>query len=291
MRILIVANHYAVASGRYASDAFRRLGHEVYSTGQAMGRDIWGMRLPEGSEWIPDCFPGLKFLPPNLDLIVVMDSDPAILDAAKELVNVAPIVVWGVDNHCRDYRRPYIQHYFLAHRNVSVMDWRNDMTHLPCAYDPVLHTPSPIPYRERQYDVALLGVLYPSRWAAVQELRAAGLSVIAGAGLIGEAYRDVYHNARISLCLSACGDVAQRVFETAAMSCLVVSDPCPDYDILKPEGICILDRERSLVEQIKDSLAGDEMAQTRIEWAQEWVKNETWDARAQQIVQWWESQQ
>jgi hypothetical protein len=222
------------------------------------------------------------------DLVIIMDSDPRILDSADQYKEIAPVIVYGVDNHVRDYRRPHFDHYFLAHRDVSVMEWRDDMTWLPCAYDPTLFTPSPIPYAEREYDVCMIGVMYPQRWQLVSELRAAGLKVLAGTGLLFEDYRDAYHNARISLCISAAGDVAQRVFETAAMGCLVVSDPCADFERLGAAGVV---KSYDFVQAVQGFLARPDMAQTNIALSMAWVKNETWDARAQVIIDWLQKRQ
>src|SRR3990167_11339855 len=187
MNLLIVANHFCVCSARYATAAFERLGHTVKHVGPAMGRNIWELTLPEAYVWEPNKdfvvighstqssdyaismqHDGIATYAP--DLIIVMDSDPEILNAQKSAPDTVPMIVWGVDNHVRDYRRPYFEHYFLAHRNGSVMAWQPndprigpdnpdwqprwmDMTHLPCCFDPTLHTPSPIPFEQREYDV------------------------------------------------------------------------------------------------------------------------------------------
>lgn len=310
MNILVICNHYAVASGRYIADAFRRLGHEVKHIGQPMGREIWGLTLPPGSEWTPDneTFLITQWRP---DLIIVTDTDRTCLNqgvSASELSG-APLVCWTVDNHVRDVRTNGINHYFLAHRNVSVMDWiydvqlksgagglygvvkGTDMTHLPCAYDPTQHTPSPIPYAERAYDVAILGYMYPQRLAAVKALQAAGLKVIWGCGLVGEAYRDAHHNSRIALSLSFNGDVGCRVFETAAMGCVVMSDACADFDILKPDGIWIIESGKPLAEQVQAILDQPAVAELSIAKSMAWVQSgNRWDDRAQVIVDWYQEQ-
>lgn len=310
MNILIVANHYAVCSARYATDAFTRLGHTVRHVGPAMGRNIWGLTLPEQYVWEPDDIVATErdF---DADLYVVMDSDPRLLDSLKPEPPeyTKPVVIWGVDNHVRSYRRDWFDHYFLAHRHTSVMEWEKQiassgptseyadvvwsynsdgMTHVPCCYDPTLHTPSPIPYAEREYDVACLGVMYPVRANAVKVLQAAGLKVIWGSGLVFESYRDAYHNARISLCLSARVDVAQRVFETAAMGNVVMSDNCRDYQILKPNGFYVLEPGEEYVDAVRSVLSDPDAAQEQIKESVAWVKPHTWDARAQQIVEWYE---
>lgn len=318
MNILIVASHYAVCSARYAADAFTRRGHTVRHIGPEMGRTIWGLTLPERYVWTPDDIGIPSALKADwANLVIVMDSDPAVLDWVKEWHHSA-IIVWGVDNHVRDYRRAWFEHYFLAHRNVSVMEWLSptasltqyfqvhpekrpalfptevqeytDMTHLPCAYDPTLHTPSPIPFEDREYDVCMIGVMYPHRWAIVQALRAAGFKVLAGTGLVYDSYVRAYQNSRISLCLSSNGDVAQRVFETAAMGCVVMSDDCPDFQLLKPKGFWLLDdtEPETVVQAVKDVLHEPEHAQVMIERAQAWVQPHTWDNRAAEIEAWYE---
>lgn len=286
VNVLIIANHFAVASGRYAQRAFERLGHDVRTVGPAHGRNIWGLQVKPEHVWEP--------MPPEAgwtpDMVVVMDSDPAILNTVQGFS--CPVYVWGVDNHVRDYRRAWFDnwvwfdHYFLAHRNVSVMDWRDDMTHLPCGYDPVLHTPSEIPYNEREFDVCMIGVMYPQRWELVQALKAAGLKVLAGTGLVYEDYVAAYHNSRIALNLSAAGDVAQRVFETAAMGNVVMSDACADYTLLKPDSFWLIDDTRKIVDETRAILSEPDEAQRMIERSQAWVQAHTWDARAQAVVDW-----
>ncbi len=294
MNILVICNHYAVASGRYITDAFKRLGHDVRHTGAPMGRDIWGLTRPAACEWMPDTVEdGWK-----PDLVVVADSDPAMLHAPEshgyrdrdsKVGDNPPIVVWGVDSHVRDYRTIGVTHYFLAHKRVCVTPWGDEhYTHLPCCYDPIQHTPSPIPYADREYDVALLGMIhgYPHRMAAIKELQAAGLKVTWGCGLVGEAYAAQHHNSRIALSLSFNGDVGQRVFEAAAMGCCVLSDNCADFDVLKPDGVIVLGADKSLVRQVLAVLDQPLVAQTAIEKAQAWVKPHTWDNRAKALLTW-----
>ena len=304
MKILIHAIHYPVASARYAADAFKRLGHEVRHVGQETGRQIWGMDVDQKYVW----HQGLPEDDWTPDLAILMDTA---YQWHYPNENV-PTIVWSVDNHVRDLRQPGISHYFLAHRGVSVMEWitsgrqigdisglvqfreaigRPDMTWLPCAYDPTLFTPSPIPYAEREFDVAMIGVMYPARQRLVNELRTAGLKVLAGTGLIYDEYVTAYHNARISLCVSATGDVAQRVFETAAMGCAVVSDDCADFKRLEARGIWQFEDDRDAVALVMKVLDNPTFAQSYIEASLEWVKNETWDNRAQVIIDWLQKRQ
>ncbi|NBW19142.1 MAG: glycosyltransferase family 1 protein [Caulobacteraceae bacterium] len=296
MRVLILAHHYPVASGRYAAAAFAALGHEVITWGPAHGRDVWGLRLPAGSEWTPTLGSdpaALATAAPNL--VVVMDSAPDVLDAAQVFNSApVPVCVWGVDNHVRDYRRGWFDQYFLAHRGPSLMPWAVDMTHLPCAHDPAAFHASEIPFAERSYDVAMIGVMYEQRWAAVNALKSAGLKVIAGAGLMPDASGNVYRDARVSLCLSAAGDVAQRVFETAACGCVLVSDYCADLDALKPDGATLRDcgivlvpahEPAAIVDTVRDVLADADSALLASS-AATWAAPHTWQARASIILDW-----
>jgi hypothetical protein len=279
VNILILANHFPIASGRYVRDALRRLGHTVYTDGPAMGTNVWGLTLPPWTEWTPE--------PPewsekfDIELVIVMDSDPAILTLAVSRYDNAPMVVWGVDNHVRDYRRKWIKHYYLGHLHPSIMPWLPDMTHVPCGYDPVLFTPSPIPFAERRYDVAILGVMYPDRLRAVDELRGHGLKVIAGCGLVGESYVQAHHDSRVALCLPATNDVAMRVMECAAMGNMVMTPWLPDFQKLRPRGLYIVRAGVPLADQVRDAMTQAE----HIPEAQAWAANYQWDKLALQVLE------
>jgi hypothetical protein len=278
VNILILANHWPIASGRYVRDALRRLGHTVYTDGPAMGTRVWGLTLPPWTEWTPEPLPK----PTWADLSIVMDSDPAILDQSRVLKDVSSrTVVWGVDDHVRDYRRPWFDHYYLAHLHPSIMPWLPDMTHVPCGYDPVLFTPSPIPFEERRYDVAILGVMYPDRLRAVDELRGSGLKVIAGCGLVGESYVQAHHDSRVALCLPATNDVAMRVMECAAMGNMVMTPWLPDFQKLRPRGLYLVRAGVPLADQVRDAMNHAE----HIPEAQAWAANYTWDKLALQVLE------
>jgi hypothetical protein len=122
-------------------------------------------------------------------------------------------------------------HLFLAHGHGYRMGEAN-VTWLPCAYDPVWHTPGPA-WNERAHGAALVAVLYGPRAELLYMLLGVpGLRMVYGTGALFEGYRDAYQQARISIVRSANRDVAMRVFETAAMGRLVVKDRNPDDDAL-----------------------------------------------------------
>jgi len=300
MKILIVANHWAICSARYMTDAFKRAGHDVKHVGPARGRNIWGLTLPPEYVWEPD---DIKSVEQDFetDLYIVMDSDPALLDSMKPVPPeyTKPVVVYGVDNHVRDYRRPWFDHYFLAHAHGPTQPVeRDDETWLPCAYDPIYFKPSPIPFDDRAFDVILLGYPYPDRVQAVNDLRAAGFKVLAGIGLVYEAYAKAHHQARIALCISEFGDLSQRWFESAALGCHVLGSVPHDLVDRKTgaqlglHGLSTYQPEagESIVERVRE-LLNEERGQCKTSTIhmQEAVQRHTWDARAREIIQWVEA--
>jgi len=285
MRILLACIHYPVASGRYMQDAFRRLGCDVRTVGYSTGNVVWGMAVDDRYIWRPDGDLTAYWPDWTPDLVVIADSAWAYHSPMYPQV---PHVVWGVDNHVRDYRQAGVTRYFLAHRAVSVMDMSaGDTEWLPCAYDPQWHTPSPIPYAERPYDVAMIGVMYQRRADLLTALAKAGLKVAGGTGLPYDQYRALYWNARVSLCVSSAGDVAQRVFETAAMGCAVLTDPLPDLAALDARGIETFENtEEAIVKARRLVDEGEEQVAESLVWA----APHTWDARARRIIDLWREQ-
>lgn len=296
-RILVAAIHYPIASGRYIARALRRMGYDVKTVGPYTGRDVWGMTLPEGSEWKPDI--GMDYVEGDEklasltahadsfsewlpDLLITADAH---FTYTGEILSI-PHVVYGVDNHVRDYRHGDFDHLFLAHSNGYRIGEEN-ITWLPCAYDPEWHTVT-TPWNQRKYHAAMVGVMYQDRFLIVQGL-SQHLRVIAGAGAIMEAYRDLYNQSLISICKSIKGDMAQRVFETAAMGCLILSDRVPDMEKLgMVDGVHYVgydtpaDAVSKALEIVNDW--EPERVKAMIDASLEWVKPHTWDARCQVIL-------
>ena len=319
MRLLLVYYHFEVCGGRYYLDAFKSLGHDVRHIGQQMSvKDAWGLQtpVPEKYAHVPD---GLST--PNgfvdywddwtPDLILVCDSMVAGMPYHHPKYKGVPLAVIAIDNHVRDYDGDWA-HQFLAHYHgpaYPVDPARKDHSWLPCASDPMF-TPSPIPWSEREYDVACVGVMYPRRVEVINALRAAGLKVFAATGLLYEEYRDAYHNARISLCVSAAGDVAQRIFETGRMGCAILTDPLLDFaDEYTNQSLHIYGRATYANPSEAALLARDLLGQPQAAFevgmlrphdtsmtqgeqaAQQMVvycAPHTWEARAQVIVDWFE---
>ncbi len=237
LKILLVYYHFEVSGGRYYLDAFKRLGHDVRHIGDKHSvKDAWGIQAPILAKY--DHSPDIggwttgfstKWDDWTPDLVIACDSMIAGHNYHHPYYIDVPHAVIAIDNHVRNYDGDWA-HQFLAHYHgpaYPVDPARKDHTWLPCASDPMF-TPSPIAWKDRAYDVACVGVMYPRRVEIIQAMRDAGLKVFAETGLLYDEYKAAYHNARISLCVSAAGDVAQRIFETGRMGCAVLTDPLQD---------------------------------------------------------------
>jgi hypothetical protein len=203
----------------------------------------------------------------------------------------APWVVYGVDNHVRDYRQfdGVVDHFFLAHGHGFRIG-EPAVTWLPCGYDPLLFTPGPA-WAEREYDAALIGVLYGARAELLYALREQlpSLRIAYGTGAIYDQYAQVYQRTRISLVRSAAHDVAQRVWETAAMGCLVLMDDCPDCAALGLQDgkNCLIYHDvTEAIDKTRWALAHQTEAEQIAMAGQEWARPGTWDNRLSIIIDW-----
>lgn len=288
-KMLILCNHHATASGRYIADAFKRLGHDVRTMGEPRGNQIWGMSIPDKYIWTPTySVPGTPprhFWEP--DLVLQTDTE---VDYADSIFPNVRHAIYTVDNHVRYVKKLATwDKQFLAHHDGPAQSVCTDCGDiwLPCAYDDAAFTPSPIPMHERAYDVAMIGVPYERRVKIITRMAEAGLKVYANTGLLYDEYRYAYHNARISLCVSACGDVAQRVFETAAMGCTILTDACADFDRLGFVGGVhglIYGNDTEAVQGAKNLLAMPVYLDAIANAGQAWARPHTWMARAQTIL-------
>lgn len=301
--------HYPVSSGRYYTDAFKRLGHDVKHIGDSTGNQIWGMTVD--NKYIHNSDGGIDAYWDNWkpDLIILHDTA---LTGYKHPKYDAPMVVVTQDNHVRDVEQDGVAAYFLAHYHSAVYPVdpnRKDHVWLPCATDTKLFTPSPIAWSDRDFDVCLIGVMYPKRVEVITALKDAGFKVFAATGLLYDEYRAAYHNSRISLCVSAAGDVAQRIFETGGMGCAILTDPLLDFnDEMTNKALHLYGRATYTNPQeavnIAHELLGHQPQAFQInavmpietgalgeQAAREMQKNckpHTWEARAQVIVNWFE---
>ena len=163
-----------------------------------------------------------------------------------------------------------------------------DEIYLPYAYDPTVHYPIKTLYpHEKEYDVCLVGLLYPQRAALINKLRSDGLSVFYDIGLIFDDYNEVYNKSRIALSWSTLDDLPARVWEGMAMGLPVVTNRVPDlkhffvededyigFDDLEEARWQVLRLTRN---SLLESLIGDHGKET--------VEPHTYDARIQTILE------
>lgn len=311
MKILVLAVHFEVTGARYITDALKRLGHDVRHTGAvARLKDAWGVDVPDKYVWQPEIFPemtvgGVPLIGWQPDLIIIADTltpDYAIPERWRSV----PAVIWSQDNHVRNSRvlqdsgktgEQLIKHYFLAHFHGQAQPvTQPDETWLPCAADTHVFTPSAIPWEQREYDICCIGVMYPRRAALVERLRAEGFKVFAATGLVYEEYAQAYQNSRISLCVSANGDVAQRIFETAAMGCTVLTDVLADLTdpmtnrLLGLNGFAVYQDDDNCIQMARDLLTSERALAAYGALALQKIVRErhTWEDRAQVVIDWYE---
>lgn len=289
MRILIVCIHYPVASGRYIARALQRLGHEVRTLGPTTGVEVWGMKVKEEHAWQPD----FGEITPELDawnpeLVITADSAYSL---AGDLGR--PHVVWGVDNHARDYRfeGAKIDAYFLAHSWGARMKEPN-VYWLPCAYDPEAHVDVGL---EREVDVMMVGVAYESRVDILQRMNRAGLNAVGITGALWGDYNTLYNQAKIALVKSAGGDLAQRFFENMAQGCCVLTDhvvdagnlgflPGVDYWPYSDAGDAAHQAKWLLKSGRWKDIAANGQRKVKAELPNSDIGMHTWDARALQML-------
>ena len=303
MNIRVVCIDYPVSSARYITDALDRLGHRVSVEGVALTgaarRMMWGMPIPVQHIWkhpMQTAFAG------KADLVILADSDPQILNLAEYYADKGEkVVVWGVDNHVRDYRSEGISHYFLAHIDSDATEWNGaDCTWLPCAYDPVHFSVTEQPQTDwlgRSTAVASIAVQYPHRQSANGAIKAHlkdnDLAGLFGTGLIYDDYAAAYRSSKVSFVMSANNDLAQRVFETAALGCMVVCDDVAALEAMSCPAItyeqaytvphlAAMSEYKGLLDAIDLGLNATEDQRRAL---LEWVKPHTWDNRAKQVLE------
>ena len=273
MKILITCIHYPIASGRYMARAFRRLGHDVRTEGQSTGTKIWGMDADERHIWQPDREKG--FIP---DLVIHADSA-----YVGHRLNGVPLILWGMDNHVRDYAGGDYDVMFFAH------SWGARMTEpnahwLPPGYDPQAHIDLG---GERDIDVLMIGYPYRERVEILAAMDASGLKNTVGMlGPLFDEYNALYNRAKIALVKSVCGDLTTRFFENLAQGCCVLADTAPDIDRLGFIAGTDFWPYASAQEAVEaaQALLEDDHWRALAAAGKEKVAPHTWDARALELL-------
>lgn len=284
MRILIACLHHRQSTGRSLYEALGEMGHDVRHVGGYLrdadreGKWAWhalGDWDHAWSDWTPD---------------VVVYADTVWKDWRHPRYHAVPHAhVCSCNNVVNMANGPWERHFLASnHSDVWPIE-RADEEWMPCGYSPRWHTPSPIPYSERMFDVAMIGRLDKERCAVLSAMENAGLSVFHTNGLWYSDYTAAYHNARMSLCTNTQRSAMKRYFESAAMGVLVIGDKCQDISDLGGAAHMVQVDSNVIDELVASAryyVTRFDDAEEKISGALEWVKVHRWQDRAQQIVDW-----
>lgn len=287
MNILIVCQHWPLCTGRYLTNAFRKLGHDVKHIGSTKGGET-GMSEkrypqyawnPQGdwdmywADWTPDVVLYVETLFPYWRHKHYSDVPHMQYNTAGPMDDVMPD----------------IQHTFTAVSWGGIWDKTDAVTWLPCAVNPAFK-PSPIPWHERTWDVALVGRLDSDRMPLLERLNDAGFKVYWDCGPIYDDYVNIYHDARMGLVQTVRRTVPCRVFEMPALGVLGLSPWYPEYEKLGVRGYVYFDDQRpiELPAIVERTLLRYEMDYDRWDKSEkdrQWSQQHTWNQRAQQIME------
>lgn len=294
MNILLAFIHYPVSSGTFLKRAFARLGHDTRSLGPCTGREVWGLEVPEQYVQVPDFltnwqtgrpFPDMGAVDAlgwQPDLIVTSDSQFTITGKGR-----APHVLFGMDNHVRNYRQLEAEgaawdSLYVAH-SWGARIGEPGVYHCPPGYDPDAHTDLGT---ERKLDVCLIGYPYAERMALSEAFIKAGMSGLFAIGVLWDRYNAAYNQAKIAIVKSINGDVPQRFLENMAQGCCVLADKLDDapklgfvagadYWPYKDTADAVQQARFILDTEIWPALAAS---------GKKKVQPHTWDARAEQVM-------
>ena len=254
MKIVLAYKAYPFAIASYFRRALeRRHDVELYTVGEFFGQEIpWagGMTipmkyenkvdipLPKGMQRIPwQIVEGRLPWKPDL----VLNIDAGFHFSTKPNV---PMALVATDPHVLGewYKevRPITTKFF----NMQTSYIESGDEFLPYAFDPTVHYPEHVSYREKylvesdlpntekEYDCSIVGLHYPQRDEWVARLRALGIKVNYRIGDIYDEYRLENNKAWIGLNWSSLQDVTARVFEIMAMKLVPVLNRLPGLDAL-----------------------------------------------------------
>lgn len=298
IRIVITYIAYPVAMARYIHEALIALPSvEVWSAGPFTGPWIpWGggMNLPPKYLLKPD-HPTSLTRPPMVSYPMLEKHKPWEPDLWLE-VNAgfqalgkpasAPLALVLTDPHvlgdhyagCRD-RADYVfgmQTPYLKEGDIL----------LPYGYSKKWHTPTAIPFEDRRYDAALIGLQYGNRNVLTKRLKEKGKEVYYKLGPAYDDARDIYHNTRIGLNWSSLEDTTARCYELLAFGLPAVMNRVPDLMRLFKDGEDFLgfnDIEEA-ISCVDRLLQNPEEAKRIGENARKAVEPHSWETRVQQVL-------
>ena len=306
IRVAITYIAYPVAMGRYFHEALiQRPDVEVWSAGPYTGRSIpWkgGMHLPEKYLLKPSHDLPLT-QPPMISYPVLEIKKPWVPDLWLEINGgltaigrpvSAPLAMVLSDPHVLgDFYGPQ-RHRADYIFNMQTPYMKPGDIWLPYGYSKLWHTPTRIPFANREYDAALIGLQYDQRTKLVNRLRqpnkhphrdGAGFNVFYDTGPSYDDARDIYHNTRVGLNWSSLEDTTARCFELMALGLPAVMNRVPDLmEMFKDrQDFLGFNSEDEAVAMVHELLAkpdwADEIAQAGIKA----VEPHSWGARIEQI--------
>jgi glycosyltransferase involved in cell wall biosynthesis len=295
LRIAYTCIWYPVAMGRYIHDALvRRPNTEVWSAGPYTGRWIpWkgGMFLPEAYAFKPSFpMPLANVAEVNYNLLQTkVPWEPDVwIEANAGLRAVGrpkqKYVVIGTDPHVLDYTpaRKSADLFFSMQRPYM----KPGDKWMPYGYDPIWHTPTSKPVRERKYDIALVGLDYANRREAIAIMESKGHATYLQNGPAYGDARDIYHDTKIGLNWSSLQDTTARVFELMAFGIAPLLNRVPDLMQMFQEG---RDFEGfSTMQELQDKaealLANPDHCQALGDQARQSVEPHSWDNRVADLL-------
>lgn len=299
LRVAITYIAYPVAMGRYFHEALLddpRI--EVWSTGPFTGQWIpWngGMNLP--SEYVlKPSHPTPLTNPPMISYPMLEREKPWEPDLWIE-VNAgltalgkptsAPLAMVLTDPHVltdfyRD-QRPRADFVF----NMQTPYMQAGDIWLPYGYSKRWHTPTQIPFIDRKYDAALMGLQYDTRSRLVASLRSKNLQVYYHLGPAYDDARKIYHDTRVGLNWSSLQDTTARCFELMALGLPAVMNRVPDLITMFRDGEDFLGFSTldEAVKAVKFLLANPEAAAKIAANGLKAVEKHSWDNRIQTILE------
>lgn len=298
IRIALTSIFYPVFMGRYLWEALLENPQiEVWSAGPFTGRWIpWnnGMDLPSEYVLKPNhptaitnppmvSYPMLERLKPwEPDLWIEVNAGLTALGKPTS----APLAMVLTDPHVlTDFYRDQKARADFVFTMQSPYKQPGEIL-LPYAYSRRWHTQTLIPFEQRKYDAALLGLQYGNRNALMGALAAKGLKL---AYQLGPAYDDakrIYHDTRIGLNWSSLQDTTARCFELMAFGLPAVMNRVPDLMTMFKDGQDFIgfDTLDQALGAVDDLLLHPDKARQIGENARKAVEFHTWDWRVECLL-------
>lgn len=299
LRIAITYIAYPVAMARYFHEALIDMPNiQVWSAGPFTGRMIpWGggMELPAEYVLKPN-HPMSVTSPPMISYPMLEKHKPWEPDLWLE-VNAgltalgkptsAPLAMVLTDPHVLSdtvYRSQRGRADYVFNMQTPYMA-EGDIW-LPYARSTRWHTPTDIPFANRKYDAALIGLQYGNRGKLTESLMGRGHDVFYKLGLAYDDAKRIYHDTRVGFNWSSLQDTTARCYELMGFGISPVMNRVPDLMSLFKDGEEFLgfDTLPEAIDQVERLLADPDFADYIALNAQVAVEKHTWENRILQIL-------